>query len=826
MRPLKLTLTGFKGIQAGMGLETFTLDLEREAGEASLVAIVAPNGRGKTTILDNLQPYRLMPSKLGDSTSYSPEAFSYFGHLVTPGDASKTLIWEHQGRRYRSLLEWKLRAKTQSTTAYLQVMNAGGGWEPVTLPDGTSSDGKAKTYDRCVEGVLGSPRLYFTAAFSAQGRSQLSSYSHGDIKALMSEVLGLNTIQELGEKAADVVKGLRTRLKGNRDTLSSLSEKQTYAADLKGHIETLEAEAARLAKDAEQHREDAKRDAIAVAEMEKEQQDAEALRIRREDVQKRIEAAKRDFDDAILAIRKDEADLDAQEQRSVSQIQDEIERQQRGIDRLHRQIEQAEQVLNQRDSIERAESDIPRLRQSLTDTEARVESAREKAAEATSARNELHQVERTLGELVSSGERARQHKTELENRCALTAEVPCQGTDMQGQCKLLKEAMEAKSRLPGAEEELAAKHNEYRQLKSQRDELAAKVESLADAEKALADAQAELSGVRAQLEAAERLAARRGELDQAQQSKDLGQEDLGQSHALLEAKRSEAESCRAEFEGRRATLNDRKNAALEKHDETQKALADELARIPVPGDESALEATRRRLQANENAERTARERLDAARGSIAHNKGQLAAMQEELSQADDLKANSEYLEAEIALWLNLQTALGRDGILALSIDDAGPTLSSLTNDLLMSCYGPRFTVRIDTQAEVKSTGAQKETFDIVVLDADTDTAKSVREMSGGERIWINEALTRAIALYQAQQSGHVYHTLFSDESDGALDPEKKEQFVKMKRRVLELGGYEREFFISHSPDVWPLADAVIHLGADQEVEANTTADAA
>ena len=132
----------------------------------------------------------------------------------------------------------------------------------------------------------------------------------------------------------------------------------------------------------------------------------------------------------------------------------------------------------------------------------------------------------------------------------------------------------------------------------------------------------------------------------------------------------------------------------------------------------------------------------------------------------------------------------------------------------MSCYGPRFSVRIDTQAEVKSTGAQKETFDIVVLDADTDESKSVREMSGGERIWINEALTRAIALYQAQQSGQVYHTLFSDESDGALDPQKKEQFVRMKRRVLELGGYDREFFISHSPDVWPLADAVIHLGDD------------
>lgn len=165
----------------------------------------------------------------------------------------------------------------------------------------------------------------------------------------------------------------------------------------------------------------------------------------------------------------------------------------------------------------------------------------------------------------------------------------------------------------------------------------------------------------------------------------------------------------------------------------------------------------------------------------------------------------------------LQKALGRDGILALSIDDAGPTLASLTNDLLLSCYGPRFSVRIDTQETVKSTGAQKETFDVIVFDAESNTEKSVSDMSGGEKIWINEALTRAIALYQAQSSGRTFHTLFSDESDGALDPEKKGQFVRMKRRVLELGGYCQEFFISHSPDVWPLADAVIHLGAAGEV---------
>jgi exonuclease SbcC len=106
----------------------------------------------------------------------------------------------------------------------------------------------------------------------------------------------------------------------------------------------------------------------------------------------------------------------------------------------------------------------------------------------------------------------------------------------------------------------------------------------------------------------------------------------------------------------------------------------------------------------------------------------------------------------------------------------------------------------------------KETFDITVFDGDRDEEKSIRVLSAGERVWLNESLTRAIALYQAQQSGRQYGCLFSDESDGALDTERKTMFVNMKRRVLELGGYKREFFISHSPDLWEMADAVIDLG--------------
>ena len=72
---------------------------------------------------------------------------------------------------------------------------------------------------------------------------------------------------------------------------------------------------------------------------------------------------------------------------------------------------------------------------------------------------------------------------------------------------------------------------------------------------------------------------------------------------------------------------------------------------------------------------------------------------------------------------------------------------------------------------------------------------------------------RAVALYLAQNTGRRYGTLFSDETDGSLDPERKRMFMAMKRRVLELGGYAREFFVSQTPELTAMADAVIDLEA-------------
>jgi len=56
MKILSLTLKGFRGIRDGMGRDVLELDFERLVPGAVLVAIAGVNGRGRTTVMDNLHP--------------------------------------------------------------------------------------------------------------------------------------------------------------------------------------------------------------------------------------------------------------------------------------------------------------------------------------------------------------------------------------------------------------------------------------------------------------------------------------------------------------------------------------------------------------------------------------------------------------------------------------------------------------------------------------------------------------------------------------------------------------------------------------------------
>jgi exonuclease SbcC len=206
MIPLSLTLKGFRGIHDGLGRDEVTLDLERLAGGAELVAIAGANGRGKSTILDNLHPFLTMPSRAVSGAG----GFSYYDQVFLAENV-KDLVWEHEGCRYRSQLVIRMNGR-KSTEAYLHAQDETGDWHPIELPDGTVSDGKTRTYLHCVEHLLGSADTFFTSAFSAQGKRPLSAYQNAEIKTLLADLLGQDEIRALGRQAGEAAALLKAGL--------------------------------------------------------------------------------------------------------------------------------------------------------------------------------------------------------------------------------------------------------------------------------------------------------------------------------------------------------------------------------------------------------------------------------------------------------------------------------------------------------------------------------------------------------------------------------------------------------------------------------------
>lgn len=258
MKPLSLTLTGFRGIRDGLGRDLLTLDFERLAGDARLVAIAGGNGRGKTTVMDNMHPYLTMPSRASAAGS---GGFSYYDHVCLP-ESEKDLTWEHEGRRYRSQVVIRSNGKRR-TEAYLFAQH-GEHWRPLALADGTVSDGKVETYACCVEGLCGSAETFFTSVFSAQGKRQLAAYKNAEIKTLLADLLGLEEIRALGGKATDTAKLLKAGLLAIRQEQAGLDEEARRIASERARL----ADADTRVAQATARKSDAQRalDAVRIAE--------------------------------------------------------------------------------------------------------------------------------------------------------------------------------------------------------------------------------------------------------------------------------------------------------------------------------------------------------------------------------------------------------------------------------------------------------------------------------------------------------------------------------------------------------------------------------
>ena len=806
MTPLKLYLKGFSGIRNGLGQSEVMIDLDAAAGDAQLVALVGSNGSGKTTIIDNLHPFRIMPSR---STSYSVAGFSYYDHLCA-AEAVKDLEWLHEGERYRSQIVLRVNG-TRKTEAYLHRWQDGK-WTAVHLADGTCSDGKSETYDRCVEDLLGSPEAFFTSVFSAQNRRPLSSYKTGEIKSLMVELLQLDRIRGLGEEASRVTSLLKLALDEKH---ASKRELDQIGSEL-SHLRKQEAAASALV-DTTQVAKD-----LVVQAAEKSHARVQGLiRIqeskadsdrRRAQLESQIGQTQSALTQLATTTANDANRVQARKERMERDQQVSLELLTRQKDAREAEMHAAQALVSRADEIEEAYPRIALLEQEEISSKEHVAALRQQAAVRVELQKQHALLQAQHGSLEREAGAVAIRAQQLRERFGLTAAVPCQGTDLQARCKLLSDAREAKTLMPSAEADIGRIRGELAHLTQQQAQVADALNQFSTLDSQLVGAERQLEAIQKTRRDVSQLVSLKSAVDDAQsrltrlagEIRDIDRRAI----TAREAAAREALSCAAELAEISARAErDHANGVARLNQFQQ-----ELSALPVA------------FELNELAQ--AREELDRAQRAVAsaesdhiravQEQAQLAACIALLTprEASALDAVAELgaLEAEVGWWTLLAKGLSNDGVIALCIDDAGPELARLTNELLLSCYGPRFTVSITTQVETAKKDL-REGFDVIVFDADSGESKSVTVMSGGEKVWLNECLTRAIAIYLTQASGRRYQTLFSDEADGPLDLNRKRMFIAMKRAVLNLGGYQREFFVTQTPELWELADRVIDVGA-------------
>ena len=805
MKPSKLFLKGFAGIVSGCRKSQITLDLSVIPEWATLVALVGKNGQGKTTILDNLHPYRLMPSRC---KGLKPSSFSYWDEIAEPL-AQKQLDWSHDGVSYRSDLAFRVTGKTNSQQAFLHRWD-GGDWTPVALPDGTRSDGSAATYDRCIEAILGRPEVFFTTRFAAHRRKMLGDYEHADVKVLLSAWLGHDELLRDGASAADVASLLREKLAEVQAQVRDGAELRAAANAARAEVEHLAASARAKATTLVQAEQDVQNLRARIVQLDTEAASFQHVEEQRKQWRELIEAEERRTAVRISELRDQAAkqtsalkQRDAEADRSIKALQQEIAEAESRLTTIEKRIAEEKTVRD-------AACQVAPLQSKRTALTGSLDGIRQQIVTLRPYRTKASALTADLARVKTEGRAAGDRVTQLTTVAALADRVPCSGMELAASCELLKDAREARAKLTKVTTDLANQRSQYSAINKELKSAGVEVAKLDALEAQDAQVRQELDAVIRSLDRLVPLASQAQLIDEAKRGRPGIVNLLTAKKADLERHKVTRKSITADIDAAMAACT---AAIAQVQQAQQQAVAgyqEKLQALPAGTDASVRESVVKALSQAEGQVLATKAEIGQLQAKKAQVHERIGRAEAGVAELGPLSCVAERLGLEIEAWELASQALGRDGLVAFSIDDAGPGIAAIANDLLAVCYGGRFSVRFETQRELRS-GALREGFEIMVLDVEDGMEKPVQKLSGGQSVYVNDCLMRAVALYLAGAARFHSDTLFSDETDGLLDEEKKRQLILLKRRVHELGKYSREYFVTQTKEIQGLADYVINV---------------
>lgn len=143
---------------------------------------------------------------------------------------------------------------------------------------------------------------------------------------------------------------------------------------------------------------------------------------------------------------------------------------------------------------------------------------------------------------------------------------------------------------------------------------------------------------------------------------------------------------------------------------------------------------------------------------------------------------------------SIATALGKNGIQALLIEDAIPEIEHEANELLSKLTDNQAQIFIESLRDLKS-GGTAETLDIKISDAAGIRAYEL--FSGGEAFRIDFALRIAISKLLARRAGTSLQTLIIDEGFGSQDDDGLSYIMDALYKIQD--DFKKVIIVSHLP---------------------------
>lgn len=757
MKIESVKLRGFIGVKKGMGLDDLSLDL---SGLDGLIALAGPNGNGKSTLLENLQPYRTLASRK-----------RAMQHHVFLRDSEKRLSFRWNGDLYETQI--KIDADNGKSEGYI--------WR-----NGTPEiRGKVREYDEYISALLGSDTLFFSSVFCAQNSDKLSDMTTGQLKSLFSEFLRLDRYTAWEATAKQVITLLST-LKDTEERQAQHFEKLMEGAILcKEDIRAARSEKVVWETSLSKLRE-------TLAGVEAQHMDAVEKSVKNEGFQQKL---------TDLEIRKGQSmqiriDAEIKNGTTVLDLNGKILK-------IVDEAKAIKTILTDKEKILAAVSEEKALRlmiESATndgmETKAQADALQAQVNESTLTLNQLRADLKSLSQdpeikLLEAGIAALREQVKTLD----LKDPACQSTT----CSFIVSALEAEKRIPEKEAELERKStsNLVASHKLQKEIGVIDVDLQAD-QKALAVLNETLDTLRGAVKKNKTRLAEVAALAQ----KATGLEVARSKLETLTARMAELEADKTRIE---SEWKARDESRCKEIDRLTREIIEVKAAIDDNAETAVKEMAEMARKTKENI-RTTEKQVSDAQAKIQTLESQLKAMDDAGKSLQQTRAKRDRIISEAGQWAYLRDACGAKGLRALEIDSVAPTISAYANDLLTGTFGPLFSVRFRTQDD-----SGREVLDILVI-RDDGSEVLLDDLSGGEKVWILKALRLSMMLVSKEKSGRGYGTLFADEEDGPLSSENAVHFIALYRALLKAANMDTCFYISHRPEAIGMADYVMEFG--------------